>query len=120
MSWFSCNRVTRSLVVVVLALFLTPALVTANEAVETGKKVYSQTCVACHGANGKGTIPGVSDFTKAEGPLTKSDEVLIASIRDGLVTPGKPLSMPAKGGNPSLTDEEVQAVLEYLKSTFGT
>ena len=120
MSWFSCSKVIRSLVIVALASFVTLASASAGEVVETGKKVYSQTCVACHGANGKGVIPGVSDLTKADGPLTKSDEVLIDSIRDGLVTSGKPLSMPAKGGNPSLTDEEIRAVLEYLKSTFGT
>ena len=120
MSWFSCSKVTRSLVIVVLACLMTPASASVEEAVATGKTVYSRTCVACHGANGKGMIPGVSDFTKPDGPLTKSDEVLIASIRDGLVTPGKPLSMPAKGGNPSLTDEEIQAVLVYLRATFGT
>jgi len=120
MFWFSCSKVIRSLFIVVLVSFVTPASASANDAMETGKKVYSQTCVACHGTNGKGMIPGVSDFTKADGPLSKLDEVLIASIRDGLVTPGKPLSMPAKGGNPSLTDEEIQAVLEYLKTTFGT
>ena len=57
---------------------------------------------------------------KADGPLIKSDEVLFASIRDGVVTPGKPLSMPAKGGNPSLTDKEIKAVVEYLRTTFGT
>ena len=119
MSWYSCNRVTRSLVIIVLASFLTPATAIANEAVEAGEKVYSQTCIACHGANGKGMIPGVSDFNKADGPLAKSDDELSTSIRDGLATPGKPLSMPAKGGNPSLTDEEIQAVLVYLRATFG-
>ena len=45
---------------------------------------------------------------------------VFASIRDGLVTPGKPLSMPPKGGNPSLTDEEIRAVLDYLRSSFGS
>lgn len=120
MSWFSCNRAIRSLTIVALASFVTPATASAKEAVEIGKTVYSQTCIACHGANGKGAIPGVSDFSKADGPLAKSDEALIASIRDGLVTPGKPLSMPAKGGNPSLTDEEIKAVVEYLRTTFGT
>jgi mono/diheme cytochrome c family protein len=120
MSWFSCSKAIRSLVIVALVSFLTPAAASANDPIETGKKVYSQTCVACHGANGKGMIPGVSDFTKADGPLAKSDEVLIASIRDGLVTPGKPLSMPAKGGNPTLSDEEIEAVLLYLKTIFGS
>jgi mono/diheme cytochrome c family protein len=116
MCWFSCSRVTSSLAIIALASFATPAMASETEA---GEKVYAQTCIACHGANGKGAIPGVSDFTKADGPLSKSDEVLAASIRDGVATPGKPLSMPPKGGNPSLTDEEIQAVLEYLRSSFG-
>lgn len=120
MSWFSCNRAISPLVVVALASFMTPATAATEDALAIGKTVYSQTCVACHGANGKGTIPGVSDFTDADGPLAKSDDELISSIRDGLVTPGKPLSMPAKGGNPSLSDEEIQAILVYLRETFGT
>ena len=117
MFWFSCSKVTRSLAIVALASFVTPAFASGSE---VGENVYAQTCIACHAANGKGAIPGVSDFTKADGPLDKSDDTLFASIRDGLVTPGKPLSMPPKGGNPSLTDEEIQAVIEYLRSSFGS
>ena len=116
MSWFSCSRVTRSLAIVVLASFVTPAMA---DDTATGEKVYAQTCIACHGANGKGMIPGVSDLTKDDGPLAKSDETLIASIRDGLVTPGKALSMPPKGGNPALSDADIKAVLAYLRDIFG-
>jgi len=117
MSWYSCSRVTKSLVIVALASFVTPAFASGSE---VGEKVYAQTCIACHGTNGKGAIPGVSDFTKSDGPLAKLDDTLFASIRDGLATPGKPLSMPPKGGNPSLSDEEIRAVLEYLRSSFGS
>lgn len=120
MYWFSCNKVTRFLAIISLTPFVSSSPALAGDDIEVGKKVYSQTCIACHGANGKGMIPGVSDFTKAEGPLAKSDEALTESIRNGLVTPGKPLSMPARGGNPSLTDEEIKAVLEYIRATFGS
>ncbi len=120
MSWSSCSKVTRGLAIVALTAFGMPSTVWAGDGVETGKKVYSQTCIACHGANGKGTLPGVSDFTKADGPLAKTDDALIESIRDGLVTAGKPLSMPARGGNPALTEEEIVAVLEYIRATFGS
>lgn len=87
---------------------------------DAGQAVYSQTCIACHGANGEGTIPGVPDFTAADGPLAKSDEELVKSITEGFQRPGSPLSMPPKGGNPALTEEDVQAVLAYLRATFGT
>ena len=116
MFWSFCSKVTRAFAIVALASILAPM---AAADTTTGEAVYSQTCVACHGTNGKGAIPGVGDFTKSDGPLSKSDEALIASIRDGLATPGKPLSMPAKGGNPSLTDEQVKAVLMYLRTAFG-
>lgn len=87
---------------------------------QRGKKIYQQTCIACHGANGRGTIPGVGDFTAASGPLVKEDVVLIQSITEGLATPGAPLTMPAKGGNPSLCDEDILAVLAYLRAEFGS
>ena len=118
MSWSSCNRVISAAAAAWLVSFGAPAV--ADDAVKAGETIYSQTCIACHGTDGKGTIPGVSDLTMADGPLAKSDETLIASIRDGLVTPGRPLSMPPKGGNPSLTDGEIQAVLEYLRASFGS
>lgn len=120
MCWFSCNRAIRGLAVIALMVIVAPPPAKAGGGVEAGEKVYSQTCIACHGANGKGAIPGVSDFTKAGGPLAKPDEVLTDSIRNGLVTAGKPLSMPPKGGNPALTDEEIKAVLEYIRATFGS
>lgn len=86
----------------------------------TGKAVYSQTCVACHGANGKGTLPGVRDFTAANGPLSKTDEELMKNIAEGFQSPGAALAMPAKGGNPALSEADVKAVLAYLRSAFGS
>ncbi len=93
---------------------------TEDVTVEAGKNVFSQTCIACHGANGKGTIPGVKDLNAADGPLSKSDEELITNITNGFQSPGSPLAMPAKGGNPSLTEADIQAVLAYLRIAFGT
>lgn len=90
-----------------------------TDTVAAGKAVYSQTCVACHGANGKGAIPGVADLTASDGALSKSDEDLIKSISEGVQSPGSPLAMPAKGGNPTLTEADVKAVIGYLRANFG-
>jgi cytochrome c5 len=85
----------------------------------SGKDIYSQTCVACHGANGTGAIPGTPNFTSPGGPLSKSDDELIRNITTGFQSPGSPMAMPAKGGNPDLNAADVRAVLDYLRDSFG-
>ena len=85
----------------------------------SGKDIYSQTCVACHGVSGTGAIPGTPNFTKADGALSKSDDELTRNITVGFQSPGSPMAMPAKGGNPDLNAADVQAVLGYLRESFG-
>jgi len=84
-----------------------------------GKAVFSQTCVACHGADGTGTIPGVKDFSAKDSPLSKSDEELVNNITNGFQSPGSFMAMPPKGGNPALTEADIKAVLVYIRATFG-
>ena len=110
--------------VLLSVLMLMPVLAFANDASEAadtaaGKGVFEQTCIACHGANGKGTIPGVTDFTAKGGPLSKSDAELLKNISEGFQSPGSFMAMPPKGGNPLLTEAEVRAVLAYLRAEFG-
>lgn len=83
-----------------------------------GKAVYEQTCIACHGAKGKSSIPGVVNLTQKGGPLMKSDKEIFSSIRDGLQRPGATMTMPPKGGNPNLTDQDIGAVLQFLRQEF--
>ena len=85
----------------------------------SGKQVYDQTCIACHGANGTGALPGVPDLTVKSGPLTQSDEVLIKHITEGFQSSGAAMAMPAKGGNAALTEADIAAVLGYLRVNFG-
>ncbi len=118
------SKLTSCVSIALLASLMTPATVLAGEATElgdamAGKSTYSSTCIACHGANGKGTIPGVSDFTKIDGPLAKSDKDLAKSISEGLATPGAALTMPAKGGIPSLTEGDISSLIAYLRYAFG-
>lgn len=85
----------------------------------SGKEIYNQTCTACHGADGKGVLPGVPAFTQAGGPLRKSDAMLIKHITEGFQSPDSPMAMPAKGGNPGLTDSDMRATLNYIRKQFG-
>ena len=85
----------------------------------SGKDIYDQTCVACHGANGTGAIPGTPSFTTPGGPMSKSDDELIRNITAGFQSRGAPMAMPAKGGNPDLNAQDVRTVVGYLRENFG-
>lgn len=85
---------------------------------ERGKKLYTQYCLACHGADGTGTMPGVSDLADPAGVLAKSDAVLLRSLLDGVQRPGAPIVMPPKGGNPALTEQDMRRVLTYIRQKF--
>jgi len=100
--------------------FVRPTLSNAKEAPSSlsGADVYASTCIACHGADGKGTVPGAPDFTDKNGRLSKTDEHLLKSLSNGMQSPGSPMAMPAKGGNSSLNNADLKNVLEYLRKTF--
>ncbi|MDR3492099.1 MAG: c-type cytochrome [Gammaproteobacteria bacterium] len=85
----------------------------------SGKKVYHKTCIACHGANGKGTIPGAPNFTKKNGPLSKSDSVLLQHTINGYRSPGSPMAMPPKGGDSNLTNDELSNAITYIRQSFS-
>ncbi|MFT3735539.1 MAG: c-type cytochrome [Rhodocyclaceae bacterium] len=74
-----------------------------------GKKIYETSCAACH-ATGAAGAPKAGD-KGAWGPR-------IAAGKDTLykhALEGKG-AMPPKGGNPSLSDAEIKAVVDHLVS----
>ncbi len=98
-----------------------PVTASSNDSISTlsGKDVYGQTCVACHGANGKGNFPGVPNFNSKNGPLSKSDETLVKNIMSGFQSPRSPMAMPANGGNPDLTKKDIENTVGYMRKQFA-
>lgn len=86
----------------------------------TGQMVYEQTCIACHGADGKGALPGVPDLTEKDGRLGQPENVLVKHVIEGFQSPGSPMAMPPNGGNANLTEAEARAVVKYLLGAFGS
>lgn len=86
---------------------------------EKGQAIYSQSCVACHGADGKGVVPGAPEFSAKDGVLKSADSVLIDRITNGYQSKGSPMAMPPKGGNASLTAQDISDALTYIRKRFG-
>jgi mono/diheme cytochrome c family protein len=84
-----------------------------------GATLYGQNCATCHGANLEGGIGAVlNPIDKMPGVANPLDPTfLIDIITNGRVhQPGDPRStdMPAKGGNTSLTDQDVKDIASYI------
>lgn len=72
-----------------------------------GEQIVKKTCKACHapGINGAPIIGNKIMWGKRD---TSDINVLVAHARDGYGL------MPAKGGNSSLTDEDLNAAITYM------
>jgi mono/diheme cytochrome c family protein len=98
--------------------------------VALGKRVYLQHCAACHGAQLEGQPNWRSRLPNGRLPAPPHDEtghtwhhpdrLLFAITKEGLVPPHAPAGyesdMPAFGGK--LSDDEIWAVLAYIKSRW--
>ncbi len=111
---------SRSVVGVLALATISASSIAAAEthADHQGEAVYAQSCLACHGPDGAGAMPGIPDLTEMNGPLSKSDKVLMKSILEGIETESTPIPMPAKGGDEHLTEAKARLVLEYIRREF--
>ena len=100
----------------------------AVETLKVGERVYAQHCAACHGAKLEGQPDWRRRLPNGRMPAPPHDEsghtwhhpdrVLFDITKNGLVPPHAPKDyesdMPAFAGK--LSDEDIWAVLAYIKS----
>lgn len=76
-----------------------------------GEKVYNETCKTCHDAGIAGA-PKLGDQDAWADRIAQGMDVLNKNSIEGFT--GKTGVMAPKGGNASLTDEEVKAAVVYM------
>ena len=87
------------------------AVAAAPPTSRNGQQVYQTTCVACHDAGIAGAQK-VGDKSQWAKHIAKGRDTLYASAVNGVQ--GSTGAMPAKGGNPGLSDAEVRAAVDYM------
>ena len=82
-----------------------------QNAASLGERIYSGLCVTCHSGNIP-NIPRVGDRAEWAPRIAQGKPLLYERAIVGFI--GTQGVMPARGGNPALTDEEVKAAVDYM------
>ncbi len=89
---------------------------------DLGKKIYQQHCASCHQSNGQG-LPGAfpsligNETVLSENPQQHID-VILNGFKDKVID-GVTYAVPMPGFSTQLNDEEVAAVINHERSSWG-
>jgi cytochrome c5 len=95
-----------------LVLILAPATLSAQGVERSGKEVVAASCFACHGSGANGA-PKIGDSKAWAKRTAQGLGSLTASALKGI------RQMPPHGGNPSLTDTEIERAITYMVNQSG-
>lgn len=76
-----------------------------------GKSIYGKTCAMCHAAGVAGA-PKPGDKEAWAPRIAQGNDTMYKHALEGFT--GDHGMMPARGGNPKLTDEEVKAAVDFM------
>ena len=88
-----------------------PSIIDNRAAEAAGEKIYGQYCSLCH-KSGMGGAPVVGEVSDWQGRAAAGMVALKKRAIDGYT--GRYGFMPPKGGFTHLTDQEIEAVVEYM------
>ncbi|MDP3743794.1 MAG: c-type cytochrome [Methylotenera sp.] len=79
---------------------------------KSGEEVYKTTCAMCH-TPGLMNAPKLGDKAQWEPRIKQGHDTLVTNATKGI------RMMPAKGGNPTLTDAEIASSVKYMANAAG-
>ncbi len=96
--------------------------VTGGGNLERGRTVYENVCGLCHNPDGNGKpnqAPPLAGSEWAQGSPNRMIRIPLAGLTGPITVKGQPwsLNMPAMGA--SLSDEDLAAVLSYIRQSWG-
>lgn len=90
-----------------------------NDNLPNGKLLYANNCQSCHQENGEG-LSGAFPALKGSKIVTGEDlELFVTIIMDGYDARPEFAVMPAVGKNNKLSAEEITAIINHEKSSWG-
>jgi cytochrome c5 len=95
---------------------VTLAGATSARASMSGEQVFQAVCKTCHEAGIAGA-PKAGDKSAWSAQIKKGYETLVQHALNGFQEPGK--VMPPRGGNPDLSDAEVERAVVYMANRSG-
>ena len=98
------------------------AVANVDPAVLAAGKQAFMTCMACHGANGEGTVlaPPLAKSNWVNGPVENLIRIQLRGLQGPITVSGKQYTPPAPMmALPHQTDEQIAAVLTYVRNSFG-
>nr|MBS0022245.1 cytochrome c5 family protein [Gammaproteobacteria bacterium] len=79
---------------------------------QTGEQIYNTTCMACH-TTGVAGAPKLDEKDVWAARVAQGLDLLVQNAVNGKN------AMPAKGGNPSLSDDDIKRAVEYMLTQAG-
>jgi cytochrome c5 len=73
-----------------------------------GKLVFERNCGVCHDGWGGYGAPGIGNFDVWKKAFRSGERSMLKAVIEGRN------SMPAKGGNPTLSEDDVRAAVRYI------
>ena len=90
----------------------------ASAVLAGGRAVWGENCQNCHGGDKLTGAPKITSAKKWRKRIDQGLPVLFQRAREGFLGPTYK-EMPARGGNPDLTDEQVEAAVAFMVWASG-